>query len=208
MPGWSACKEIVVRSLDEYVRTVAAIRSDWLDDPLNELWFRGEDEKHNETTLWPELFRSSKPLADVLKVENSLFEEFKRCGIQYSDFDPEDDWNWYYIVQHHGGPTRLLDWSDGSLMAAHFATRSKSKMEDLSQGSVVYVLDPHWLVEHLDNHPDAKKHRRAGRREQRTEIFPRTSRMVNMRTPGCRAVTRTSKMTHCQPIFFYWIPSR
>ena len=39
-------------------------------------------------------------------------------------------------MQHHGGPTRLLDWSDGSLMALHFALRNKQGDDS---DSIVYV---------------------------------------------------------------------
>jgi hypothetical protein len=54
-------------------------------------------------------------------------------------------------MQHHGGPTRLLDWSDGSLMALHFALRNKQ--ED-STDSLVYVLEPYRLMDTLNGLPE------------------------------------------------------
>lgn len=171
-----AGNEIKVTSLQVYVREVSKIRESWLGDPADELWFRGEDESHRETTLLPELYRSNKKLGEVLERENDLFEEFKRCGVQYSDFDPDDDWNWYFVMQHHGGPTRLLDWSDGSLMAAHFATRSKAREQDIRSGAVVYVLDPHWLIELLDNLREAKEHRDHWDRKPKTQLIPADDR--------------------------------
>src|SRR5690349_7394264 len=116
MSSWFKKDETRVEALDAYIREIAAIRHEWLDDPDDELWFRGEDAKHASTTLQPELYRCDKPLDDILAMEDRLFEDFKRCGIQYSEFNTDDEWNWYYALQHHGGPTRLLDWTDGSLM--------------------------------------------------------------------------------------------
>jgi hypothetical protein len=176
MLRWSARNTITVTSLQMYVREISKIRASWLDDPADELWFRGEDALHAETTLLPELYRLNKPLEEILEKENELFEEFKRCGVQYSDFDPEDDWNWYFVMQHHAGPTRLLDWSDGSLMAAHFGMRSKVHPEHLKLGSVVYVLDPHWLIKHLDNLPETKEHRDRWNQKTKTQLIPEDDR--------------------------------
>jgi hypothetical protein len=159
-----------------YVREVSKVRESWLDDPADELWFRGEDEKHQATTLLPELFRSNKPLEKVLEMEHRTFEEFKRCGVQHSDFDPEDDWNWYFAMQHHGGPTRLLDWSDGSLMAAHFSMRFKTTLEDLKMGAVIYVLDPHWLIKIIDALRTTKEHRATWDEKPKTKLIPEDDR--------------------------------
>ena len=56
-------------------------------------------------------------------------------------------------MQHHEGPTRLLDWSDGALMALHFAVRNKA---DDSHDARVYVLEPYRLPEQLKQLPEVK----------------------------------------------------
>ena len=50
------------------------------------------------------------------------FEEFKRLAPEYlRDRAVSSDWDWLAISQHHGLPTRLLDWSANPLVAAYFA---------------------------------------------------------------------------------------
>jgi len=176
MLRWSKKKEIKVTALDAYIREISKIREEWLNDPEDELWFRGEDVKHASTTLLPELYRSDKTVEKVLDMEGRLFDDFKRCGVQYSEFNTDDEWNWYYAMQHHGGPTRLLDWSDGSLMAAHFSMRFKTNPEELQVDAMVYVLDPHWLVKHIDGLPATKKHRKAWEAQPKNKLISEDDR--------------------------------
>jgi hypothetical protein len=61
-------------------------------------------------------------------------------------------------MQHHDAPARLLDWSDGALMALHFAVRNK---RDDSYDAFVYVLEPYRLMEQIEALPERdliKKH--------------------------------------------------
>ena len=147
-----------VTSLSEFVATVRKLRESWRTPPHLELWFRGESRPH-DTLLRPELFRPRsnlplKPTAELLKIENDLYEDFRRCAIQLStETVPDDDWDWdsYFLMQHHGGPTRLLDWSDGALMALHFALRNKN---DERSDAVVYVMEPYRLKERIMAEPE------------------------------------------------------
>ena len=93
-----------------------------------------------------------KSVGRLLEIENDLYEEFQRCAAQLFDVKPEDDWDWYFLMQHHGAPTRLLDWTDGALIALHFAVRDKPT--PAKTGAVVYVLDPHWLLRYIEGLPD------------------------------------------------------
>lgn len=92
-----------------------------------------------------------KPIPDLLDIENILYEDFRRCGAQLCNTEP-DDWDWYFLMQHHGVPSRILDWSDGSLIGLHFAIHD-APIEP-KKNAVVFVLQPYWLVEQLKSMPD------------------------------------------------------
>lgn len=153
----------VVRSVAEYLSTISGIRKAWNTPKHHELWFRAEDRLHHKTRLQPGIYRPNessgkrKPVRKLLELENDLYEEFGRCSAQLSDLKSNhDDWEWdsYFLMQHHGVPTRLLDWSDGGLIALHFAVRDKAIPPKTS--SIIYVLDPYWLMRYLDEHRDRK----------------------------------------------------
>lgn len=149
-------------SLGAYLSLVGGIRRRWKVPKRDELWFRAEDAHHRDTRLQPGLYRpresgKRKSVENLLELENDLYEEFGRCAAQLSDArSSSHDWEWdsYYLMQHHGVPTRLLDWSDGALIALHFAIRDKPMSPN--SGSIVYVLDPYWLIDTLGKHPDRK----------------------------------------------------
>lgn len=93
------------------------------------LWaFRGQAraEWPLETTLYREamrvgLFKLS--YIDLLHRERFLVERFQRFAHHYrSDLPPEDDpLAWLALIQHYGGPTRLLDFTSSLYIAAFFA---------------------------------------------------------------------------------------
>ncbi len=74
--------------------------------------------------------------------------KFQQAARQLLNKDPMNKWEWYFLMQHHGMPTRLLDWSEGALLALHFALREHSpndKDGSTEPHAAVWVLDPVWL---------------------------------------------------------------
>jgi len=82
-----------------------------------EIWFRGDGASY---PLLPGLYREH--IRKLNYLEESLQERFKTSGAPHVDKERAgDDWDWYFRAQHYGIPTRLLDWSEGLLVAIYFA---------------------------------------------------------------------------------------
>jgi hypothetical protein len=143
-------KVIEVESLDQFITEAMRLRNEWTlpltafapTVPQWRPWFRGH--KRGDWKLKPFLYRFDSDLRpDVLSTEAVLRLEFKRIGIQLVNREPKTDWEWYFLMQHYGAPTRLLDWTDGALLALHFAL-SRDAWET-EEAAVVWVMDPVWL---------------------------------------------------------------
>ncbi|MFC6660143.1 FRG domain-containing protein [Deinococcus multiflagellatus] len=93
--------------------------------------FRGQGTPAPLTTS---LQRLSEAPRDI---ERHLVRAFRKYAL--ATVPPQDDlWTWLTIGQHHGLPTRLLDWSYSPLVALHFAT-SDERHDD--EDGVVWLLD-------------------------------------------------------------------
>ena len=146
-----------IDSVATFVRAVCGIRNEWRDEhkkdpkwekdnPFWKPWFRGHGDA--KWPLKPKLYRTvGSPVDDLVSHEEELRGEFKRRGLQLFDqlapSGDQEEWGWYFLMQHYGAPTRLLDWTDGALMALHFALkpRYEDKNFDPNADAAVWMLD-------------------------------------------------------------------
>ncbi len=76
--------------------------------------------------LLPHLARDTNNRS-VLSLEQASLQEFRERAVSSLQEVPKTDWDWLVTAQHHGLPTRLLDWSEDPLIALWFALRNASK---------------------------------------------------------------------------------
>ncbi|MEO1172999.1 MAG: FRG domain-containing protein [Myxococcota bacterium] len=97
--------------------------------------FRGQ---RQDWPILPSIARLELDI-DVLDAEHRMMAELKRAAPPLLREGPNDDWAWLTIAQHHGLPTRLLDWTSNPLVALWFAVESPA--EDGENG-IVWMLEP------------------------------------------------------------------
>lgn len=120
-----------INSLPDLFEAVDAAHKDF---NRGQLWWRGQ------ARYWP-LQPSVHRVRDRGPYERGVALNFRgEARSRAGDCPPANDFaSWMFLMQHHGLPTRLLDWTASPLVALHFAVCEEEQKE--SDG-VLFVLDP------------------------------------------------------------------
>jgi len=134
-PTRKQSKSRPVKSLSAYLQAVEVIVLDWAPERQFYPWFRGQAD--TAWSLTPRLYRDEFRVLD----EHQYRYQFKLRAFPYlvgTAREPTNEWEWYFLMQHYGLPTRLLDWTTSALVALYFALRDATTGKD----PCVWVLDP------------------------------------------------------------------
>lgn len=115
-------------------------------------WFRGE--RCSRFELRPSAFRQGLAGDVLVAAERRALERFRQRSLPYwPEGYPQNDWEHLFAMQHHGVPTRLLDWSENLFVALQFAFDGNCQHDGAAACNPrLWVLDPHALNRRVLNH--------------------------------------------------------
>lgn len=127
----------IVRTLSQYLSCIDKIWMTWTDplDRIATIWFRG-----HSNVAWPLLPGMCRPEYSDVSEHRYRHDFYLRAQPFLSECSvaPTSDWDWYFLMQHYGVPTRLIDWTESALVALYFAVQPSPQIST----ACVWILNP------------------------------------------------------------------
>lgn len=107
------------------------------------------------------------------QVEYNMIREFQRRLHHYMANEPDSDKydEWMALMQHHGAPTRLLDFTYSPYVAAYFAFEEADRRTEVA----IWAVNTSFLEEQLENRDEyldlAEKYKSYREKRQEAEYF-------------------------------------
>ncbi len=124
-----------MRQSDVEIRSIGALVDRLSEDVPDDqpTWFRGM--ANRDWRLEPSLARHGG-----IDLEIPLIKRFKQNALPHMSSRPENEWEWLFVMQHHGLPTRLLDWTENALVALYFVVNDVSPEARDNDGALWAIL--------------------------------------------------------------------
>jgi hypothetical protein len=118
-------------------------------DYKGQIWFRGQSV--NNWKLQPAFLRK-----ETTTTEFTLITKFRQNASLLIQRPPSNYFDWLFQMQHHGVPTRLLDWTESALTALYFAVDEDNHSKDdgalwillpteLNKNASIYSDETHYI---------------------------------------------------------------
>lgn len=122
--------EYTIKSWEDCINLFRYIENWVFRGQSNSLWSL-------QTNLERGTIINNSNIMDIPEIERKIIDKFQRRALYYTEKLPEKEntLEWLSLIQHHGGPTRLLDFSYSYYVALYFS------IEQALQESAVFCLN-------------------------------------------------------------------